>query len=183
MDILGTFVSDLFYGGLLQNATLANIVSRPRVMKIQTFLTKKYKVSGSLMLMTVHDKEHKNVTESRYNFGNLAKALDLAKAMIAIEVVRSEEITFYRAQLKLYHMALSLLGEQGSDMSKIKARTVDSMQGSQAPLIILDLVVTDKLGFLRNKNRLNVACSRGMDGLIIIGDTRSIFKQPIYKIT
>lgn len=44
------------------------------------------------------------------------------------------------------------------------------MQDSQAFFIIMDILVIKKMGFLRLRNRVNVACSRAQDGLVIVGD-------------
>ncbi|WP_287083694.1 AAA domain-containing protein [Mesorhizobium sp.] len=65
--------------------------------------------------------------------------------------------------------------------SKIKVGTVDSYQGKENPIIILSLVRNNdygiielgtkriKEGFLAAPNRINVAASRAMDRLVIVG--------------
>lgn len=55
----------------------------------------------------------------------------------------------------------------------IKIDTVDSYQGKENRIIILSLTRSDKSwtpGFLRTPNRINVAMSRAMDRLLIIGN-------------
>lgn len=68
--------------------------------------------------------------------------------------------------------------------SKIKVGTVDSYQGKENPIIILSLVRNNEFGplelgsrriqegFLSTPNRINVAASRAMDRLIIVGARR-----------
>jgi superfamily I DNA and/or RNA helicase len=55
----------------------------------------------------------------------------------------------------------------------VKIDTVDSYQGKENRIIILSLTRSDKQkssGFLRTPNRINVAMSRAMDRLLIIGN-------------
>jgi superfamily I DNA and/or RNA helicase len=55
----------------------------------------------------------------------------------------------------------------------IKCSTVDAFQGSEAEVCIYSVTRSNKngrLGFLREKPRLNVALSRGRSALIIVGD-------------
>jgi len=44
------------------------------------------------------------------------------------------------------------------------------VQGSEREFIIVDLTVTDDLGFLSLTNRINVALSRARSGLLVIGN-------------
>lgn len=56
----------------------------------------------------------------------------------------------------------------------VKIDTVDSYQGKENRIIILSLTRSDKRyspGFLRTPNRINVAMSRAMDRLLIIGNS------------
>jgi superfamily I DNA and/or RNA helicase len=56
---------------------------------------------------------------------------------------------------------------------KITCSTVDAFQGSEAEICIYSVTRSNpagKLGFLREKPRLNVALSRGRSALIIVGD-------------
>ncbi len=56
----------------------------------------------------------------------------------------------------------------------VKIDTVDSYQGKENRIIILSLTRSDKrcsAGFLRAPNRINVAMSRAMDRLIIVGNS------------
>ena len=55
----------------------------------------------------------------------------------------------------------------------VKIDTVDSYQGKENRIIILSLTRSDKKhspGFLRAPNRINVAMSRAMDRLLIVGN-------------
>jgi len=56
---------------------------------------------------------------------------------------------------------------------KITCSTVDAFQGSEAEICVYSVTRSNRegrLGFLREKPRLNVALSRGRSALIIVGD-------------
>lgn len=55
----------------------------------------------------------------------------------------------------------------------LACNSVDSFQGQEADICIYSVTRSNrsgKLGFLREKPRLNVALSRGRSGLVIVGD-------------
>ena len=49
----------------------------------------------------------------------------------------------------------------------IRVRIIDGIQGSENHLILLDIVTTHRIGFLRHKNRVNIAISRARDSMLI----------------
>ena len=49
-----------------------------------------------------------------------------------------------------------------------------SYQGGESTPVILDLVITGRLGFVKDANKINVALTRERDGLIIVGDATAI---------
>ena len=81
------------------------------------------------------------------------------------------------------------LGEEGraskdevaiSDM--LRVATVDNFQGEEAAVIILSCVRSGgAAGFLKNLNRINVACSRARNGFYIIGDSQTLSQVPMWR--
>lgn len=81
-------------------------------------------------------------------------------------------IAMYSAQVTRINNAIARAEWLGPLRSLIKVDTVDSYQGKENRIIILSLVRNNEKyqqGFLSSPNRLNVAMSRAMDRLIIIG--------------
>ena len=81
-------------------------------------------------------------------------------------------IAGYTAQVRALQsmIARGAFDWQGLDIS---CNTVDAFQGRQADVCVYSVVRSNdagKLGFLRERPRLNVALSRGKSGLIIVGD-------------
>lgn len=90
-------------------------------------------------------------------------------------------ICTYSAQSKLIQARLRQAALSETMLGTVKVDTVDSYQGKENPIVILSLtrnnedgvvkhlVPTIQEGFMAQPNRLNVAVSRAMDRLIIVG--------------
>ena len=63
---------------------------------------------------------------------------------------------------------------------KVVVNTVDSFQGKQGSIIILSFTRSNphqNIGFVDDANRLNVAMSRAMKKLILLGDTKTFINR------
>ena len=81
----------------------------------------------------------------------------------------------YGEQKKRIRQKIKKSGISESLMSLLKIDTVDSYQGKENRIIILSVSRSEQRqssGFLRLPNRINVALSRAMDRLVIVGDKR-----------
>jgi superfamily I DNA and/or RNA helicase len=81
-------------------------------------------------------------------------------------------LTGYTAQRKLINRRLNSEIESLQALH-IECNTVDAFQGREADIAIYSVTRSNKkgeLGFLKKKERLNVALSRGRIGLVIVGD-------------
>jgi serine/threonine protein kinase len=86
-------------------------------------------------------------------------------------------ICTYRGQKELLKRKLAMAGVGGEFRELIKVDTVDSYQGKQNLIVILSLVRNNtdgpnksiREGFMSRANRINVAISRAMDRLVIVG--------------
>jgi superfamily I DNA and/or RNA helicase len=68
-----------------------------------------------------------------------------------------------------------------------KVDTVDAYQGKQNRIVVLSLVRNNperNMGHVRSKNRINVALSRAMDRLVIIGSAKmfDVGNNPLYQV-
>ncbi|TIQ53427.1 MAG: hypothetical protein E5X61_08405, partial [Mesorhizobium sp.] len=67
----------------------------------------------------------------------------------------------------------------------IKVDTVDSYQGKENRIVIVSLVRSNErgqIGFLNTENRINVAVSRAMDRLILVG-AAAMFRKSSSKLS
>jgi hypothetical protein len=85
------------------------------------------------------------------------------KASIAV-------LTFYKGQLKE-------LMEAVESSLNIEVLTVDSCQGSEFDYVVLSTVRANRMGsigFVKDKQRINVAISRSINGLVVVGDDSTL---------
>lgn len=83
----------------------------------------------------------------------------------------------YKGQKQLLGMRINASGISNALLERIKIDTVDSYQGKQNLIVIVSLVRNNSdgpqrtilQGFMRQPNRINVALSRAMDRLVIVG--------------
>jgi superfamily I DNA and/or RNA helicase len=90
-------------------------------------------------------------------------------------------ICMYAAQREYLRKRLLKSPHGDTLLRRVKVDTVDSYQGKENPIVILSLVrnnadgpqqsgvATVREGFLSRSNRINVAISRAMDRLVIVG--------------
>jgi hypothetical protein len=98
-------------------------------------------------------------------------------------------LSFYKPQTKLlkkkmrerFNMGGSVFYNKDKSV-KISIGNVDSMQGREADLVFLSMVRMGGLGFLDNKNRINVAITRARYQLVIVGN-KKVFTRPKDKDT
>lgn len=108
----------------------------------------------------------KQISESGQFLSDLSNLKDKDDALIGV-------ICMYAEQKRLIRQKFNQGIWSDGFKALVKIDTVDSYQGKENRIIILSLTRSDKqksLGFLRTPNRINVAMSRAMDRLLIIGD-------------
>lgn len=87
-------------------------------------------------------------------------------------------ITFYGAQVK----ELQKMHKDGKfGPGKYKIDVVDSFQGMERNIVIISTVRTDKIGFAKAIERINVAFSRAKRLLIVVGDKDFFAKNSDYR--
>lgn len=93
-------------------------------------------------------------------------------------------ITFYNEQLNVIERKLRSAGLE----KLVQYGTVDAFQGKECDIIFLSTVRSNHyqkesraLGFLRSPNRLNVALSRARKLLVVVGDSKTVCKNILFK--
>lgn len=155
---LAAIVSDIFYEGALTTPD-AVAAARTRTLPV-TFIH----VAGQ---EEKQGTSFKNAAEVRRVVRIVREEATPGPGRTPAQTVNV--IAFHKPQTFALQRAL----EADVDAARCGAEvmTVDSMQGREADVVVLSCVRTaGQLGFLANRNRLNVAISRARNMLYIVGD-------------
>ncbi|KAH9119960.1 hypothetical protein AeMF1_007644, partial [Aphanomyces euteiches] len=123
------------------------------------------------------DGEEEEENYSFFNQSEIERVIEIVKgerlrhSQLSIDV-----ICFHKPQSQYMQSALN---REGLEVDVI---TVDAMQGREADVVVLSCVRTDnKIGFLRNPNRLNVAISRVKEALYIVGHLPTLRSDEMWR--
>jgi superfamily I DNA and/or RNA helicase len=190
---IGALVSDVFYAGRLQHRrTSADL---PLGTFPDDLAGEVVWITTDALGAAAHQKERRRKSNDRslYNpieaniIVDVLRKLDSFPPFMGWIGTLSEEqqpigiICTYAAQRELIRQKIQAVGISGALQRACKIDTVDSYQGKQNLIIILSLVRNNEdgrrengektivQGFMSRGNRINVALSRAMDKLIIVG--------------
>jgi hypothetical protein len=96
---------------------------------------------------------------------------EIEKDQSRTEKVEIAVITFYRAQERKLRNKLKGTSRSKSEVS---LKTVDSVQGQEADIVLLCFTTWDKNRFYNVPNRLNVALTRSRQRLFLFGNPEAI---------
>ena len=180
VESLASIPSQLFHAGRLIDVSLTRLTEQPIAQKFETFLTKHYpaKENGIKRYLNIQESQSETLGTSKYNLDTAAAGMQTLDLLIqeAFGPDLTAIATLYQAQYKVYKAAprQSQSTTLDTPINKIRVCKIDGYQGGKSTLIILDLVIINKLGFVKDANRLNVALTRARNELIIIGDITAI---------
>ena len=117
--------------------------------------------------------------EATMEGGNCYNRMEVGEVMKVIEVLREMlgqkpsvgVITFYAKQKQLLSLEM-----QTKKLDNIVVNTVDGFQGSERDVIIISCVRggAGGIGFLQDRQRLNVALTRAKYNLVVIGNLATL---------
>lgn len=172
--------SKVVYRGQLRNA--GTTIDRPLTEALKEFNGREFdRQSPVIFFDLLNSMAHSNDTGSQYNIINCAFALELIDKLFKEPFMNDENmgamgrprvaiLGCYQAQYLLYAAA-----KDGMELMKtpwldrLTVDKVDRRQGEEWDFVVIDLTITDRVGFLREVNRLNVLWSRARCGLYVIG--------------
>lgn len=175
--------SKLFYGGQLVHR------SRPKHEALMPFFRAKG-LAVPVLLHHIEGKERKDRTSpSLYNQDELGIVIDYVAELVKDSTLglKAEDIGIispYAKQVSFFKDAFMTLGDK---FRGIDVGTVEFFQGQERQLIVISTVrsatadsgntstnARSPLGFLADQRRLNVAISRAVAGLLIVGNLRTL---------
>jgi len=167
---IGNLISECFYDGELRSAR----ESTPLPKALQAVAQTPVHWVTTARLPNRDEARH---GESIYNGAEAAIVARIVERLAGAVRGRKKPLSIavltpYRAQRKVISDRLAAQPKRSS-LIQIGVHTVDSFQGQEADVVIYSATRSNragKLGFTRERPRLNVALSRGRDLLIIVGD-------------
>ncbi|MFG0674317.1 AAA domain-containing protein [Delftia sp. WSY_7] len=180
---IGNLVSHTFYKGLLKNGarTVPNIYqSAPAALQAVVTWLDTSKLGGFANHLTDRGVSIYNRCEAEQVIAVLRQIADSGQFFVDLSAQKEGDdapigvICMYAEQKRLIRQKFNQEIWNDGFKSMVKIDTVDSYQGKENRIIILSLTRSDperSAGFLRAPNRINVAISRAMDRLLIVGNT------------
>ena len=183
VPILAELTNTLYYHGQFRNGPGTAIDQRPHAQVLEKYIKKKFGFTGtSTVMVKFKAKAEMDSTKSLFNLVSARAVMEILEEILRLRKIPPTDIAiiaFYKAQVNLLrasvdnlHCALPHLRAD-----QVEVRTVDGFQGAEKAVILLDVVVTSKTGFVKQVNRLNVATSRARDGMFVFADMGQILKQ------
>jgi hypothetical protein len=182
---IGNIVSRVFHNKKLINGpgTDMDHPSRGIACRIADYNKKNYTKHSPIIFLDNKDGvvERNAGGGSSYNISNCAVGINLAVDLVMNDFEPSK-ITIlmpYNAQRRYYLSAVKRADtvHPGLHIREIKVAVIDSYQGKENHIIILDWVVTRVLGFFKERSRICAAHSRARDALYVIGNKTEIEKN------
>jgi len=181
---IGTLVSQCFYKGELENG-------ERKIPDIYSNIPKQLVAPATWLDTSPLGKKAHHQQGSGTSIYNDAEADAIGELLLQVdendefvnslhkEVKEGEAaigiICMYAEQKKRIRQKIKKIGLSEALTTLLKIDTVDSYQGKENRIIILSVTRSEHKqspGFLRLPNRINVALSRAMDRLVIVGDKR-----------
>jgi len=174
------FPNRRFYGGLLEahesvrNIVLSEITSRP---------TRYPAILDDEPLVFVDTGGHfpesqRRGSTSRENVGEAEAVARIVRELLEMGV-RPQDIGVITPYDDQVSRIRSLLPVEG-----LEVKSVDGFQGREKEVIVLSFVRSNpegEVGFLMDERRLNVAITRAKRKLIMIGDSKTLSRHPLYR--
>jgi hypothetical protein len=136
-----------------------------------------------MILYDVSEQTNKNNTKSSFNLMNVFAIMRLTINLIKERIMKFVDfviLIFYKIQMKIYRQIIQNLSLIEFRMINIQVKTMNFMQRSQISVIIMNVMICNKIDFLRLRNRVNVACSRIMNELFVVNDVINIMSEKIF---
>jgi superfamily I DNA and/or RNA helicase len=175
--------SKVYYNDCLVNGAGTKLEDRSNAQLFKRFILDVFHMDSSRLYMNVAGSgcSIDPTTKSRFNVRNAHAVMEYLTQMLQYGLEGKDiiSLTPYQAQYDIYRLGLLSLKKDDPNAKDIRVRKIDGFQGSEAPYVIFDTVITIEAGFTTDANRLNVAMTRCKDGLIVVGNSDAIWQITI----
>lgn len=166
---IGSLCNQLFYNGRLQHGVAAGD-RQPLLANIPPLV----------FLDTAGQEKQHGKSQSFFNKGEIDMVIQIVRQLLEAGVDGRSigVVTLYKIQSDMLRDQLSnFLGKHNS----VQVSTVDAYQGSEREIMIISCVRTEKIGFISNPNRINVALSRARRHCLILGSRKLLETNGLWR--
>jgi superfamily I DNA and/or RNA helicase len=166
---IGELIAKVFYPDMLINNVTPDSGRPVHISNVYPFPVTWISTSKLSAREEEFKKSRRNLKEVEIVVAEIEK---LASANPKGQKLEIAVIAGYAAQIVRINIALANLRARRSEI-EIDCNTIDAFQGREADVCFYSVTRSnndDKLGFLTESERLNVALSRARDALVIVGD-------------
>ena len=169
----------LIYNGELTNAPTTSLENRPHARKFQEYAEKLVGEKVNTVLIDVNGGQMNWTirTPSKQNcfIVCVVESIILELLLMYGQYATIAILTAYRAQLFKYKSMVGRMKELGvANTDKILIDSIDSSQGREYDIVVLDVLSDGSLGHQRYSDRMNVAMTRARDGLVVVCDKAKV---------
>ncbi|GFG21115.1 hypothetical protein IFM5058_10923 [Aspergillus udagawae] len=165
-ESMAQMVSSVFYNGELWMSRAMADQTCELARQVNRFNCRTFWSPGQMLFLDVKDSfDHCDAQQHSYlNMAHRRVAAALVICLLTNQVADPAVITvltLYQAQLWEYQALFAILHQQQPTLQLylVQVKTIDSFQGRELSVVVLDLTVVSSLGFMREGNYLNVALS------------------------
>lgn len=140
-----------------------------------------------LPTLTFIDNDGSEIQNPRSkSFTNPAEArlvVDIVQRLLSLNIPGSDigVISLYKSQAEAIQASLDELTKvSGLKGGSVQISTVDAFQGSEKDVIIVSTVRTESVGFIDNRQRVNVALSRSKRHLFLVGNSKLLTSNRLW---
>jgi len=176
---IARFPVKCFYKGMVQNSQAVlktKAIDANATPNIETWTSSADLVFECLpryVFVNVLGSENADAQNGLANKAEATLAVAIAKHILHVPGVENDTticlLTFYRKQSSLMHDLVRRQLPRSCETGQVQVHTVDSYQGCEADVVILSGVRTNRLGFLQDYRRINVAITRAKRRLFFLG--------------
>ncbi|KAJ5808791.1 hypothetical protein N7474_010060 [Penicillium riverlandense] len=180
---ISDIVNRIFYANQLRDAIEVTLPHNQMAQKILEWnKTDRISCNSNAIFVDVRDASPGKIGYSIFNNTFAEQGISLCRALLRGSILNPKDIvilTPYEAQYRLYQRLLVQAHLQSPQLgfNQVDVRKVDSFQGQESSVVILDVTFTEKLGFMSVPNRWNVALSRARKALYVLCDRSGIGKK------
>jgi len=164
------------YASRLRHDDATSLRARPLAMDLHSHNHQRYGMASSVIFCDVPTAEAKRLDSgSKFCAGYASVALSILQDLLVSGFGNSTKpchiaiLTPYKEQQRILQISKTRMAAVYPDAANVTIETVDSVQGLEYDIVIVDPVAVRKAGFL-NKNRSNVLFSRARCALYVVGN-------------